>query len=818
GHVRFKSGQLQMARMVAGEPVKIAYVDLQEPHVRWTPALRKLLMRPNTETPEVPPAPDKGATPENGTAAKKSGGGLELGRATLTKADVWLKDPQLMSFFLETKGALKVDQLLLDGAGWHSTKLQSLEVTQGRLIFPPGADGVSPKPWLELPRGELAMTPNEWNATKRVEKLVLENAVVRMREGNTPWLPSTDPPLVGPPFPVPDTQPKPEPEPAVASSPPAPEPAEKPAGPPWWQQLQFGELRVQDVAVDMLGNLPKPLELKGVVSIQTEKLDGGGQQQRLKVGNFNANLPTLSRLPFPVAQASSFEAVVKLPQVWQERRLEELKLTGATVDASEALLGLFEKEPTADLIEEPAKPATPKPKSPAVKDERPWHVGKMEVGESSVTISNLVPGLSSVKFGVEFKAEDAPLTPEGLSTNVAPQRIELANLRVPSPYEPLRSVAELDSIFLSFTLGGLMRKEIDKVEIVSPTLYVGEDLFWYVDYYRKYVMEGAKPAMNAPMVVANDDPALDLAAAEAVQEAEPPTSQAAWSIKTLQVHGGKLVVAPKGIPLKGFRDPFPFNINTQVTRGTLEAELDIPQGTYEIPTLDLQLVGMKGHVKFNLPMKQRDNNLVETFEVDSIRWKGLLTGKAFLSVTYDSAGIYAQFGAEAYEGYVNGQANVYLDDSFHWDGWIGGKKVQTHELTKVLCPGYFILDGKVEATLVAQGSKDELYQADGSFKNHSPGKFTIKALTGLIDDLPKEWALLQRKLTQIGLETLRDFEYDQAEAKCRFYGREGNGTVRFSGPNGSRNFDINVYDHRWTTDKPEAGNAETPTATITIEE
>ncbi|MEZ0388957.1 MAG: hypothetical protein ACAI34_17925, partial [Verrucomicrobium sp.] len=46
GHVRFKSGQLQMARMVAGEPVKIAYVDLQEPHVRWTPALRKLLMRP----------------------------------------------------------------------------------------------------------------------------------------------------------------------------------------------------------------------------------------------------------------------------------------------------------------------------------------------------------------------------------------------------------------------------------------------------------------------------------------------------------------------------------------------------------------------------------------------------------------------------------------------------------------------------------------------------------------------------------------------------------------------------------------------------
>jgi hypothetical protein len=38
--------------------------------------------------------------------------------------------------------------------------------------------------------------------------------------------------------------------------------------------------------------------------------------------------------------------------------------------------------------------------------------------------------------------------------------------------------------------------------------------------------------------------------------------------------------------------------------------------------------------------------------------------------------------------------------------------------------------------------------------------------------------------------------------KCRFYGREGNGTLQFSGPNGSRNFDINVYDHRWKTDEP----------------
>jgi hypothetical protein len=169
-------------------------------------------------------------------------------------------------------------------------------------------------------------------------------------------------------------------------------------------------------------------------------------------------------------------------------------------------------------------------------------------------------------------------------------------------------------------------------------------------------------------------------------------------------------------------------------------------------------------------------------------------------VTYDSAGIYSKFGAEAYHGYLSGEVNVYTDDSFHWDGWVNGKKIQMNELTRILCPGYVTIDGSVEATLVAQGSRDELYQADGSFKNNTPGVFTITGLNDLIHDLPEDWDPMKAQITKIGLETLRDFKYEHAEMKCRFYGREGNGVIRFSGPTGSRNFDIRVYDHRWRTD------------------
>jgi hypothetical protein len=298
------------------------------------------------------------------------------------------------------------------------------------------------------------------------------------------------------------------------------------------------------------------------------------------------------------------------------------------------------------------------------------------------------------------------------------------------------------------------------------------------------------------MAANNDD--FEFEVSNTVIESEPPLSEAAWSIKRLQVHDGKLVISPKGKPL--FKTPFPFNVDTEVTRGTLQADLEIPPDNYPIPQINLQLVGMRGKVQFNLPFRQKDNNLTETFEVDSIQYEEFKTGKAFLTVTYDKAGIYAKFGAQAYEGYLNGEANVYLTDSYHWDGWITGDNVQTRHLAEILTPTYFFMEGKVQTSLVAQGSMDELYQGDVTFKNKTPGKINIKALNDVIKDLPKEWDPLKQQITKISLETLRDFDYDQAEMKARFYGREGNGYLRFKGPQGSRNFEINVYDHRWTDD------------------
>ncbi|CAN5835155.1 hypothetical protein BH11VER1_BH11VER1_05080 [soil metagenome] len=755
GHLRFKE---LAVHLLASDLTRweVKSLKLQDPDIDWTTTLNKLLIKPPAEASKAP-----GKMPE-----------ILLNDVHLANARIKVSDQSILPFQLSTQGELKLQLLRLDDAGWHSASPQSLAVNDVVLGFPQEANSPEKKPFFELPQAELIMIPDAWQADKGIEKLQFEKPVIRLRESNTPWLDAS----VG------------EPEkPATEIS--------VPTTKPWYEQIHFRTLVINSGKVDMLTPGPKPVDAQASLNITTETNDNGEHIHRLRLGAMEMRLPTLSNLPFPVARAASFEGAVQLPQVWTTHRLEELRLNGASVDASEDLMQLFETEPGTPGT--PAKLVKKLMQEPRV----PWTVGLLSIEESNITVADVIPGLPGVRFGLKLEVKDSPLELEQLVQNTVAQRIELADLNIPSPYEPLRPVAQLDSVFVSFTLAGLVRKEIDKVEIISPTLFVGEDLFWYVDYYRKYTAENAQPAKKGALISAINH-TIALAEATKVIEQEPPTSNAAWSVRRLQVHSGKLVLAPKGKPLKGFREPFPFDIDTEIKRGTLEAAMEIPHDTYPIPDFDVQLVGMKGKVQFNLPLKQKNNNLVETFEIDSVRWRKLHTGKAFLTVTYDAAGIYSKFGAEAYEGYINGEFNVYLDDNFHWDGWLGGKNVQTHELTQKICPGYFLMDGRVEATLVAQGSKDELYQADGTFKNHTPGRFNIQALNQLIEDMPKEWGAVQQKLTEIGLETMRDFDYDQAEAKCRFYGREGNGTMKFTGPQGSRNFEINVYDHRWKTDEP----------------
>ncbi len=617
--------------------------------------------------------------------------------------------------------------------GVRSPLPQRVEVTDLALAWNPSGAKVKPPPFALLKSAEIALVPDRWRESWWVDTLKLAGLNLDFTPENGPWF---DKAVAEPPKP-----PSKEPQP--------------------WQRVVFGELSVTDATFAMAMQLAQRMEASARFDITTKE-----SKQRLQVQDVHVRVPKMANLP--VLGLESIETVMSLPEMWSQRRVESLQVRGGQVLAGDALMTLFSGR--AAMVEEKAGAVSAR-----------WTAGKVDVAGLGVTILNIAPGLPPVRFDVSFAANETPLDLDGLAENVEPQRIVLTRLRIPSPYEPLRTVAEMDVIHVNYTLDGLLHRRIDRVEIISPLLYVGEDLFWYVENYRNYI-KGEAPKADTSV----GPPAP-----------QPPVAPG-WRVDTLAVSDGRLLLAPKGVPLAGFGRPFPFSFTSKLESGQLDAVFDIPSDNYTLKDQKLEFRGMKGQVHFNLPIKDRNNNLTETFKLDQLRWKDLHVENAYLSVTYDVNGIYGQFGGQAYGGYLNGAFDVYLDEVYTWDGWVTGTRVDLGPVTRALFPNYLLLQGAAEVKVVATGNMHELYQGDAEFRNHTRGKLSIEALNDAIRELPPVTrGDVSQQIRRIGLETLRDFEYDKIDGKARFYGREGQGHLRFTGPQGLRNIDVNVYDHRW---------------------
>jgi hypothetical protein len=241
----------------------------------------------------------------------------------------------------------------------------------------------------------------------------------------------------------------------------------------------------------------------------------------------------------------------------------------------------------------------------------------------------------------------------------------------------------------------------------------------------------------------------------------------------------------------------PFGADSSLAEGKVKAELAVPPGLYK-PVLGLQLVSAitEGKIVFNLPIKDKDNNLVQVFKADWLRYKQFRIHDVALSVTFDANGIYSQIWAKGYGGDLQGAFNLYLDDNLSWDGWVAGTSVDMRQLTDTLTPTYFTMSGNIDFKLIAQGDKSSLYQATAECRNRNSGRMQIVALDEVIASVPKDWSDAQRKWVIKALETVRDFAFNTCTIDLRLYGLEGNVTMRLKGPDGQRNFEIHSHDRR----------------------
>ena len=406
---------------------------------------------------------------------------------------------------------------------------------------------------------------------------------------------------------------------------------------------------------------------------------------------------------------------------------------------------------------------------------KPWKLRELGIVNSRITFTDLGIAAPAIGFNIDTTLKDVPLS--GVLTDTAEelQQQEISDFTITSPLDSFAPVVTMKTVFVRYSIAGLFRREIEEIQVLNPTIYVGEDLFWYFDELSKREDESQTP---------NPGPAA-------------PPDEAAWKLKRINVAYGQLVLASEGKA----RLPLPLQFTTsaenlnlaRLTDLKLALDLKVPREDYLFPGYKLELRQLGGDIRFDLPKQTGQNNLVQTLRMKEVRWRQFKAEEGWLAVTFDSKGINGQIGAKGYGGYVNGGFTSFFGGNSPWVGWLSGTKVDLKKVTDVMAPGSFTLDGPADFKLEANGVASSLERLRGNLRSVRGGKMQISKLDRLLAEIPMDWYWLKRDLIRILLETLRDFTYETGDASFWFVNDEGNLKLTLEGPAGSRNIDVVLH-------------------------
>ncbi len=403
----------------------------------------------------------------------------------------------------------------------------------------------------------------------------------------------------------------------------------------------------------------------------------------------------------------------------------------------------------------------------------------LDLVDLQINTGELAGGLPEFSLRVNTALRDVGLgtAAEELAEKV--HQVEFADIEILSPYDPLQRAVTVRTVFVKFSLAGLARQEVEELVLLSPTIYVGETLFEY--------MQRADDAAKPPV--------------------EPVEVTEGWKVKMLEVNFGKMIIAVGGRSQVGL--PLAFqtraeNVSLSSLAGlNVDLVMTIPPDDYEFPAYDLAFRNVRGDLRLNYPPQDDRNNLVNVVKFDSGRWRNFTGRNLWVSVTFDVDGINGQFGGEAYRGYVSGGFSFFLRPESPWTGWVSATDIDLDELTQAAAPQNFIMTGRADVKLEVNGSGPQVERVLGSAGTKGYGRVVVTKLNEMLEAIPPEWTRLKAELTRVGLETLRDFNYTDAGASFWFVGKEGLLDVKMKGPSGSRNIEVAFHGEgrsggRWT--------------------
>lgn len=398
-----------------------------------------------------------------------------------------------------------------------------------------------------------------------------------------------------------------------------------------------------------------------------------------------------------------------------------------------------------------------------------WILAILDVRRIAVRLDDERPEVSDITFALNTSLKNIPLSKSASTLGSEQQIVEIANLEILSPLDPFTKVLTLDSIFLRFTLAGLLRREIESLTILGPNIFVGTDLFWYMDDMQKRLGTDGDGKNSGP----------------------------GWMIKTLGIEYGRLTLGSGGRRQYGL--PLSFRTTAQdvaldnLTALKLQAVLEIPPQKYVFDSYQLEFTSEKGELRFAYPPEKNVNNLVGTVRLKGIRWRQYKASDSYISVTFDRNGINGLFGGKVYRGETWGGFGFFFSPDSPWIGWLSGRGVSLREVTNIISPQNFQLTGPMEFRLQMDAKGRNIERVLGELRATKPGRMVIGKIDDLLARIPPTWNLIRQSSIRIALQTLRDFEYTKARGDFWFVQSQGQLRLTLQGPAGSRNFDVVLH-------------------------
>ena len=436
-----------------------------------------------------------------------------------------------------------------------------------------------------------------------------------------------------------------------------------------------------------------------------------------------------------------------------KREMDGVEVAGGRLLLGAALQQILSGQPTSS---EPTHPAAT------------WVIRKLVLQGVGVRLEDKRETAANISFQINTTLTDLSLSQAANTIGGEEQSVEVADVTIVSPYDPFTKVLTMRSVVLRFTLAGLLRSELAGVTIREPSVYIGQDLFWYMeDAQGRLAEKSAGPAGPG------------------------------WKIAAFEVKDGRLIVGSSGhskygLPLNFHAEARDIALDNLATL-KLQTVFEIPAQTTSFPSYQLEVSTQKGDLQFAYPPEKNENNLVGKVYFNSLRWRQYEAADAWLSATFDRSGINGAFGGRSYGGYLKGGFSFLFDDETPWIGWLSGNDIDLQRLTDIISPQNFRMTGPLDFKLQMDAFGRRIERVKGKFNTLRPGRMKIGKLDDLLADIPDKWSNLKKSSTRVVLETLRDFNYTKAGGDCWFVENQGIFGLKLQGPLGSRNLEVVLH-------------------------